>query len=354
MKRRSFLKTVAAGASAVASQVQAQPAATEPAATEVVNGMPRRPLGRTGQRVSIVGYPGFALREEGYSQKDYTASIDDALSRGVNYFDVAPAYANTLCEQRMGKAFAEIGDFDRESIVLACKTKERTKAGAQKELENSLKLLKTDYFDIYQLHCLMDPAKDVDRAFAKDGAMEAIFAAQKQGKIRYIGYSAHTTAAALAALNRYQFDTVMFPINFVEMFTFNFGKKVLDLAAQQGAAVLAIKTLGHGQWPAGKRHRNWWYRTLEDQEDINLAYRYTLAQKPVAAGLPPAWMDLAKRAVTAGRAYHPLTDADDTRLRQLAANAGPVFLEQEKIARHEWDGQHCPVGPHEQCPGMMS
>lgn len=257
----------------------------------------------------------------------------------------------------MGKAFAEIADFDRESILLACKTKERSKAGARKELENSLKLLKTEYFDVYQLHCLMNPQDDVERAFAKDGAMEAMFEAKEQGKIRHIGFSAHTTVAALAALNKYHFDTVMFPINFVEMFRFGFGSQVLELAAQQGAAVLAIKTMSSGKWPADipwdKRPRKWWYRTLEQQEDINLAYRYTLAQQPVIAGLPPAWLDLAQRAVTAGHQYRPLSDDDTAKLRQMAVDAASVFREQQQIARYDWDGTHHPFGPHEQCPGMI-
>ena len=156
--------------------------------------------------------------------------------------------------------------------------------GAQEELDRSLKRLQTDYFDLYQLHCLIKPEDDVEPAFAADGAMEAILKAKEQGKIKYIGFSAHTTKAALAAMNTFHFDSVMFPINFLEYFTFGFGKKVCELAAQQGAGVLAIKPMSAGTWPASipweQRPRKWWYRSFETQEDIDLAYRFTLRSQP--------------------------------------------------------------------------
>ena len=325
MKRRSFLKTVAVSAGVVGQGVcTAQPPAVEAKPAGKVHGMPRRVLGRTGRRVSIVGYPGFALRREKEdTQEACTASIAGALEKGINYYDVAPAYAKTLCEKRMGQAFAEIDGFRRAEIFLACKTKMRTAEGAREELERSLKLLRTDYFDLYQLHCLEYPDKDVDRAFASDGAMKTILEARKEGKIRHIGFSAHTTSAALAALHKFPFDTVMFPINFVEMMKIGYGKKVLELAHQQGAAVLAIKPMSAGAWPPEikrkERHRAWWYRTLEDQDEINLAMRWTLCQKSVVAGIPPAWLELAARGFAAGGNFRPIDDADVERLRTMAA-----------------------------------
>jgi aryl-alcohol dehydrogenase-like predicted oxidoreductase len=327
---------------------------------DTVAGMPRRRLGRTDCQVSIVGYPGFALREE-REPEHYVASLREALNSGVNYFDVAPAYADTKCEARMGEAFAAIPEYKREDIVLACKTKERTREGARRELENSLKLLKTDYFDIYQLHCLIDPKKDVQQAFAPGGAMETLFEAQREGKVRYLGFSAHTTRAAVAALHRYRFDTVMFPINFVELFRYGFGRQVLELAHAQGAAVLAIKPISAGAWPreySGEhshlRPRQWWYRTLEEQEEIDLAMRFTLSQKAVVAGIPAAWLDLASRTLVAGKNYRPLDDADVLRLRKMADQALPVFKEGDEVAyREAWERHRC-VGPHECCPGMMA
>ena len=188
--------------------------------------------------------------------------------------------------------------------------------------------------------------------------METVLKAQEQGKIRHIGFSAHTTRAALAAMDKFRFDTIMFPINFVEYFLFGFGKKVLDLAEQQGAGVLAIKPMSAGDWPADmpweKRPRKWWYRTFEEQEDINLALRFTLSQKGVVAGIPPAWLDLAEKSWEAGKSFRPVNDADMAKLREMASKVGAVFQSGELASRHDWPQPHCRKGPHEGCPGIMS
>ncbi len=360
MERRVFLKTVAVGAGVAGQSAYIHQPAAALAIADNVAGMPYRALGRTGRKISIVGYPGFALRENHDDPKVYTQSIRKALENGVNYFDVAPAYANTKCESRMGTAMASIGEFKRDSVFLACKTKQRTKDLARQELESSLKRLKTDYFDLYQLHCLIDPVKDVEAAFGNNGVMEAILKAKEAGKIRHIGFSAHTTVAALAALRKFRFDTVMFPINFVELFRFGFGKQVLELAAEQGAAVLAIKPMSAGDWPAefkgkhrNRRPRQWWYRTLEKQEEIDLAMRFTLSQKAVVAGLPPAWLDLAEKGQDAGKKYHAITDAEVARLRKMADKAHSVFKQRQEVARHNWQDMHPFDGPHEGCPGAI-
>lgn len=359
MKRRTFLQSVALGASVVGQGV-CRPETTSAGDQQAdVAGMPRRVLGRTGVQVSIIAYPGFALREG--TQEECTTSLAKALEQGVNFFDVAPAYADGTCEQRMGEGFSRIGGYRRDQIVLACKTNKRTKGEAQQELEQSLRRLKTDYFDLYQLHCLIKPDDDVDRAFAADGVMEVVLKAREEGKIRHIGFSAHTTVAALAALQKFPFDTVMFPINYVEMFTFGFGRQVLDLAVEQGAAVLAIKPMSGGDWPeefqgsgASKRPRNWWYRTLESPVDIDLALRFTLSQKGVVAGIPPAWLELADRAIQVGKNYRPLTEDDTEKLRAMAAASISVFQPRQQIARHGWRDMRRFDGPHEGCPGRMT
>src|SRR5207302_7576249 len=146
----------------------------------------------------------------------------------------------------------------RSQYFLACKTKKRDREGARLELERSLKRLKTDYLDLYQLHHLVQPSA-VKQALGPDGAMETILKAREEGKIKYIGFSAHTTKGALEALNGFKFDTIMFPINFVEYYTRGFGKDVLAKANEQGAGVLAIKPLSWGTWPKeGTRNREWW------------------------------------------------------------------------------------------------
>jgi aryl-alcohol dehydrogenase-like predicted oxidoreductase len=301
--------------------------------------MPRRPMGRTGLSVSVVAFAGLALTH--YEQAECTAGVHKAFDRGLNYYDVAPAYGRDgACEIRLGIALQGL---KRSDYVLACKTKARDRDGCRQELERSLTRLKTDHFDLYQLHHLVKP-EDVTRALGPGGAMETIVKAREEGKIRHIGFSAHTTKAALAALQGFDFDTVMFPISFAEYYTTGFGKEVLALAQEKGTAVLSIKTLHSGAWPAGaQRTRNWWYRPLEAQDDIDLAYRWTLSLPGVVAGFPPSFLDLQDRAIQAGLAYRPATEADALKLQAMAHGTGSIFKrEQDSVAF---------VSPYPDCPG---
>ena len=266
-------------------------------------------LGRTGRKISIVGFPGLALTK--YDQDECTAGIHKAHQKGVTYFDVAPAYGNGDAEIKMGIGLEGI---DRNSYFLSCKTKMRDKAGCREELERSLDRLKTDHFDLYQLHCLIQP-EEVEQVLAPGGAMETILEAKKDGKVKAIGFSAHTTKAAVMALERFPFDTAMFPISFVEYFILGFGKQVLETAAERGVAVLAIKPMCRGAWPPdmdrSKRSRKCWYRPVEDDAEIDMAVRFTLSQEPVVAGIPPAFLDLADKAADVARSYRPITEEEN-------------------------------------------
>jgi predicted aldo/keto reductase-like oxidoreductase len=307
MKRRAFLKGI--GGVAAGLTIQSLSGCEQSLwqkEGDRVAGLPRRVLGRTGEKVSIVGFPGLALSH--YEQDRCTAGLHDAFERGVNYFDVAPAYGRDGdCEKKMGIGLQGI---ERSRIFLACKTKRRDKAGARQELERSLRRLKTDYFDLYQMHHLRWP-EEVKRALGPDGAIETLLKAKEEGKVKYLGFSAHTTKGALEAMKGFRFDTVMFPINFVEIFKMGFGEPVLKLARKQGAVVLAIKPLSKGPWPEGaNRTRKWWYRATETQEEVDLAMRFTLSQRPVVAGIPPSFLDLLDKAIEAGRTYHPITKTE--------------------------------------------
>jgi len=347
MKRRSFLKTIGAagsGALAVASIDKPSLAAATAAA-----GMPRRVLGRTGRKISIVGFPGLALVK--YEQDECTAGIHRAFERGVNYFDVAPAYGKGDAEIKMGIGLEGI---DRASYFLSCKTKMRDKQSCREELERSLAHLKTDHFDLYQLHCLITP-EETRQALGPGGAMETVLAAKEEGKVKAIGFSAHTTKAALAALEGFPFDTMMFPISFVEYFLIGLGKQVLERAAEQGVAAIAIKPMCRGAWPpdmpSDQRSRRCWYRPVEDDEEIDLAVRFTLSQEPVVAGIPPAFLDLADKAFNVARQYRPISEEETGRLRQIAATCHSEFRDRQVAAaggpcacRY---ATHCPDNPHE-------
>jgi predicted aldo/keto reductase-like oxidoreductase len=324
MKRRTFLQAVGGVAGGLALRADAFPNTAQASSQETVAGLPRRVLGRTGQKVSVVGFPGLCLVH--YDQKQCNQGIRRAIERGVNYFDVAPAYGNGEAETKMGIGLEGL---DRSRLFLACKTKKRDRQGAQQELERSLSLLKTEYFDLYQLHHLVR-LDDVRRALGPGGALEAVLKAKEQGKVKFIGFSAHTTKAALEALKGFHFDTVMFPINFVEFFLRDFGKEVLALANKRGAAVLAIKPMSRGLWPEEvKKTRQWWYRSVEEESEVHLAWRFTLSQKGVAAGIPPSFLDLLDKAIKAAGSYRPPTQAELDVLRQMARTCRSIFLKEE-------------------------
>lgn len=344
MKRRSFLKVVGGVTGGVALGVNPVLVSEAEAAAAPTGVMPKRALGRTGIKVSVVGFAGLALTH--YEQEQCTAGVHKAFDQGLNYYDVAPAYGKDgACEIRMGVALQGL---KRSDYILACKTKMRDKDGCRMEMERSFQRLKTDYFDLYQLHHLVKPA-DVEKALGPGGALETILKAKQEGKVRAIGFSAHTTKAALLALKGFNFDTVMFPISFAEYYTRGFGKEVLALAKEKGAAVISIKTMHSGAWPEGaERTRKWWYRPLEKQDEINLAYRWTLSLPGVVAGIPISFLDLQEKAIQAGLAYRPATEADARKLEQMAQGSGSIFKREEDLVAFNSPYPH---HPHDGCPG---
>lgn len=328
----------AAGAAALS-----EPASlfAEPVA-EVVAGMPRRILGRTGAKLSVVGFPGLALGQ--VDQDRGTRGLRDAFERGINYYDVAPAYGDS--QTKMGIALQGL---PRDQYFLACKTKMRDRDGARKELEESLKLLKTDHFDLYQLHHVRSVA-EAKQALGPGGAMETLHQAKAEGKVKWFGFSAHTTHGALELMKGFKFDTVMFPINFVEHFVWGFGREVLDLAHEQGAAVLAIKPMSLGGWPEGeKKTRQWWYRSVEQPREVDLAWRYALSRKSVVSGIPPSFLDLLDKAIEAAKTYRPITDAELAELKEMAVKCSSIFKRDAEVAfghppHRDPGSSHCPYG----------
>ena len=337
-----FLKTIGGAAGVAALGVPRIFAAAEPAPK--AGALQRRPLGHTGMNVSVVGFPGLVLTK--HDQEKCTAALHSAFDRGVNFFDVAPAYGSGDAETKMGIGLQGL---DRGKYYLACKTKKRDKAGAQMELERSLQRLKTDYFDLYQLHHLVRPAEVTD-ACGAEGAMEVALKAKQEGKIKFIGFSAHTTKSALAALKAFKFDTVMFPINFVEYYLRDFGKQVLALAEERGAGVISIKPISWGTWPKeGQRTREWWYNSVEEPRQVELAMRFVLSQKGVATALPTSFLDLLDKTIEAAKVFKPLDGEAESELKQMAANRESIFLAEERqvaLNLKEWTPVY-PDSPYE-------
>lgn len=282
--------------------------------------LPRRAFGRDKAAISVIGFGGIIV--SGMEQADADRAVARAVEAGVNYFDVAPTYGDA--QDRLGPALEPF----RKDSFLACKTTCRDAASARAELKRSMECLRTDWLDLYQLHGLSDMKKDVDAAFAKGGAMEVLIEARKAGLVRHLGFSAHTEETALAAMDRFDFDSVMFPINFVTMLSSGFGQTVLDRAAQQGVTVIALKAMARQAWPKDapdrKKYSRCWYQPLTDRREASLAVRFTLSQ-PVATALSPGEEELLWLGIEAAQNLQPLRPDEMDELRALAARLSPIF-----------------------------
>jgi predicted aldo/keto reductase-like oxidoreductase len=240
---------------------------------------------------------------------------------------VAPAYGDA--ELKLGPALKPY----RKKVFLACKTGKRKREEAQVELERSLERLGTDYLDLYQLHGITDVAKDVDVAFGKAGAMEAFIEAKKAGIVRHVGFSAHTVEAALAAMDRYDFDSVMFPINFACYYGGNFGKQIIKKAKSKKAAILAIKAITRRPWqtkdaPGRKEFAKCWYEPLSDRKEAELALRFTLSE-PVTATLPPGDEKLFWMSLDLAMNFKPIKSEEKKKIQSWGAKTKPLFTYKE-------------------------
>ena len=281
------------------------------------NLLPKRPYGKTGINLSIVGLGGASVMR--LPQSQVNDIVTWAIDRGVNYFDVAPTYGDS--ELLYGVALRKY----RKGIFLACKTLKRDAKGAEQELYSSLKRLRTDYIDLYQFHAI-SKMEDVERIFAPGGAMELFQKAKEKGLIRFIGFSAHSEEAALAALDRFDFDSVLYPVNFVMYFKGNFGPELLKKAREKGVSVLAIKSIALQRWKKGqtRTYPRLWYQPLAEPEKAALALRFTLSQ-PVVATVPPADPNLFKLVVNLASKFTPIKEGEVEKLRKLARNYEPIF-----------------------------
>ena len=284
----------------------------------VTHTLPRRKFGRTEEMLSLLGLGGVVLMNEEQSIANETVAM--AYDRGVTYYDVAPTYGNA--EERMGPALAPY----RKNCFLACKTRERSREGAEKELDESLKKLQTDYFDLYQLHALSD-VKDVETVFGPDGAMECYLKARDAGKIRYIGFSAHSQEAALLALDKFDLDTILFPINYVCWHQGNFGHDVVELARKRNMGISALKSLGRTLIREGeeKKYEKCWYHPVPYENDrlVSLAMRFTLSLADVM--VPPGEPIYFWKAVDHVHRYQPLNDIEKKELIRLSEGVEPIF-----------------------------
>jgi len=320
MKRRSFLKAVSVSAAATVMNSNYWDTVQAAVAEGKDKPIPHR-LYKDSVKLSIVGFGGIVV--VGQQQTDANQEVARAIDRGVNYFDVAPSYGNGEAEQKLGIALKSY----RKKVFLACKTQERSAAGARTELENSLSVLGTDHFDLYQLHA-MSKMEDVDTVLGPNGAMETFSKAREEGKVRHLGFSAHNEDVALRLIEEFPFDSVLFPINYVCFAQGNFGPRLLKKAKEKNVTCLALKALAYTPWANRDQrrasHPKCWYRPISDLERASLALRFTLSEN-VTAAIPPGDEKIYRIAETLAAQFAPLSA--DERETLLASSEGldPIF-----------------------------
>jgi predicted aldo/keto reductase-like oxidoreductase len=211
------------------------------------NGVPYRKLGRSGERVSLIGLGGWHLGIQSDEQESVRI-IRTALDSGINFLDNCWDYNNGNSEIRMGKA---LRDGYRQKALLMTKIDGQTKKAATAQLEESLRRLETDHIDLLQFHEVIR-LSDPERIFAPDGGMEAALEAKKAGKIRYIGFTGHKNPAMhlhmleTAAKHQFHFDAVQMPLNAMDAHYESFEKKVLPVLVKNEIGVLGMKPMGAG------------------------------------------------------------------------------------------------------------
>lgn len=198
--------------------------------------IPVRPLGATGREVTLFGLGGEGILRTWGQDRAAAAVIARALDQGVTYCDTAPAYAGSL--DYYGATLGE----RRQQIFLASKTHDRTRDGSLRLLDESLRRARTEHLDLWQLHDLRTH-DDLQRIFAKGGALEALVQARAEGRVKHLGITGHhDPAILLEAMRRFAFDTVLVALNAADVHRLPFITTVVAEAARRGMGVIAMKT----------------------------------------------------------------------------------------------------------------
>ncbi len=236
--------------------------------------METRRFGRTGHMSTVAIFGAAAFSE--VSQAEADKVMEQVIEAGVNHIDVAPSY---------GQAELRIGPWmprERARFLLGCKTMERTREGAWKELRESLQRLQTESFDLYQCHAITT-MEELDSVTMKGGALEAFVEARREGLTRYIGITGHGVNAPqiyLEALRRFEFDSILFPLNFVQMGNPEYRKYTEELIAAckaKDVGTMVIKTITKAPWGERQHTATTWYEPFEKMDEIQKAVNFALS-----------------------------------------------------------------------------
>ena len=251
--------------------------------------IPKRPLGKTGAEVTILGLGGEGILRTFSQEEEAVPLIHRALDLGITYFETARAYSGS--ESYYGMALGE----RRKDIFLASKSHERTLGGAQKQLETTLGNLRTHYLDLWMVHDVRTP-KDLEQIFGPQGAIKAFETARKNEQVRFTGISGHRNPAILSrALDLFPFDVVLMPINPAEPFYWSFFEDALPKASKKGLGILGMKTISRGV--ATK---------IFSAESVETFLRYALSQPISTAVVGCDTLEQLETNVRIARSFEPM------------------------------------------------
>jgi aryl-alcohol dehydrogenase-like predicted oxidoreductase len=292
--------------------------------------LPTRPLGRTGHESSVLAFGAAALWP--LDQADADAAVEDALARGVNHFDVAPSYGDA--ELRLGPSVER----HRERMFLACKTRERRAAGARAELARSLERLRTDRLDLYQCHALSSHV-ELEQVLGPRGAIAAFEEARDAGQIGFLGITGHHCGVLRDALERYAFDSVMFPLNPLQAADPDPAldyRPLLETAEQRGVAAIGIKAIARGPWANGAwREYTTWYEPHTKPAVMEERLRYALSH-PIATTVLPSDVRLWPTLFDAAARFEELPVPEREALVEAERGHDPLYVVSMQLARQAY------------------
>jgi aryl-alcohol dehydrogenase-like predicted oxidoreductase len=305
--RRRFIQASMAGAGAMLAGQRVFAALTPLEMTQTgPDSIPRKPLGKTGEHVSILGLGGYHIGTVD-TLDDAIRIVHEAIDAGVNFFDNAWEYNNGKSEEWLGHALK--GRRDKVFLMTKVCTHGRDKKVAMHQLEESLKRLKTDHLDLWQVHeCVY--YNDPERHFSHGGVIEALDEAKKQGKVRFVGFTGHkspTIHLKMLSYN-YPFDTVQMPLNCFDSTFRSFEQNVLPVVRQRGMAALGMKSLGGDAQPI-----------LHGAVTAEEALRYAMSL-PVATTISGVDnFDVLRQNLAIARGFKPLNESEMQTLRDRCA-----------------------------------
>jgi len=284
--------------------------------------MEKRRFGRTEHMSTVAIFGAFALSEVSQSEADEVMEM--VIDTGVNHIDVAPTYGDA--EERLGPWLAE----ERERFFVGCKTMERSRDGAARQMRESLERLQIDSFDLYQLHAV-NTMEELEAATGPDGALQAVLHAREEGLTRFVGITGHGWEAPtvfIEALSRFDFDSVLFPVSFVLYADADYRRRAGELLRQcrsRDVGTMAIKAVAKGLWEDEEHHRyNTWYEPFQDPEEVQHGVDFALSQD-VTGLCTVGDATLLPRFLEACQAFAPMGDGEQEALMATADAYEPIF-----------------------------